>query len=151
MFYSEICFLVSEVPTCPELNLDQKVKYYTGILNDLARIFSVIARLTLKEVDSAFLTAASLPSPSHITKIHQEKECGTQSQEHQGQIQSQSMLLPIMAPSFPLLPNPSSKRNLPWTQAFPNLNPNSNSFHSQISSSLNSCLLSSAPPALALS
>lgn len=151
VFYSEICFLVSEVPTCRELNLDQKVKYHIGILNELARILSVTVRWTLKEVDSAFLTAASLPSPTHITKIHKEREHGTQSQEHKGQIQSWSTLLPIMAPSLPLSPDPSSERNLPGTQGPPDLNHNSNPFHSQISSSLNPRLLPPSPSPILVS
>lgn len=75
MFYSEICFLVSEMLNCPEHNRDQQqAKYLTGIFNELVRIFSTIVRLTLKKVDSAFLTAAFLPSPSHVTKVSKERE-----------------------------------------------------------------------------
>lgn len=78
MLYSKIGFLVSGVSNCPEHNVNQQVKYYIGVLNQLARVFSVTVRSAPKEMHPAFLSAASLPSPSHVMKARERREHGTQ-------------------------------------------------------------------------
>lgn len=143
MFYSEIYCLVSEVSTCPKHNLDQLVKYYIGILNELVRIFSATARWTLKEIDSAFLTASFLPSPSHIFKVSKQRECGTQSWSANDRYRGRMCFCQSWCPPF------CHYLILPAGQTSQELGSHKSQLQ-QIPSSLNSHLLPSSPPFLAI-